>query len=159
MFYFTDHISVDRSLKKSPHDSIIKLKSPSVDCTLSSPYVHQNNNTSSSQQYHSRPTLLKLRTKFTRSNSFSLGSYSNDTDLFSSNHDLNVLRSILVSNDVVMVLCNSLDATIEVCLNIVELFGKFHLTRVMKIYSLWVLYDVSYLVHFKLHTFFSSKAN
>ncbi|CAH8573632.1 unnamed protein product [Schistosoma curassoni] len=108
-----DHISVDRSLKKSPHDSLIKLKSPSVDCTLSSPYVHQNNNTSSSQQYHSRPTLLKLRTKFTRSNSFSLGSYSNDTDLFSSNQDLNVLRSILVSNDVVMVLCNSLDATIE----------------------------------------------
>ncbi|KAK4470454.1 hypothetical protein MN116_006006 [Schistosoma mekongi] len=105
--------SFDRPHKQMPQEQSIKLKSPSIDHALfSRQYVHLNN-TYSSQQHCPRPNLLKLKTKFTRSNSFSLGSSSSKIDLYDSCQGVHFQRNILVSNDVTLIICNSLDSMIE----------------------------------------------
>nr|CAH8853642.1 unnamed protein product [Trichobilharzia regenti] len=106
--------------KRFRHDQMISAKFSSPESPILPDKLDYNNNNNinpsishSSQRSYSRPSILKMKNNFTRSNSFSLGSYSNGTDSPGLHQNPSALRKSLLFNDIVMVICNLLDSSIE----------------------------------------------
>ncbi|CAH8553752.1 unnamed protein product [Heterobilharzia americana] len=100
--------------KRFPRDPIINTKFFEVDDSMSNHNLNPNNsNKHPNQHCYSRPNILELESYFTKSNSFPLESYTNGTKSPSLRQDIPFLRRFDILNDIILVIYNSLDSSIE----------------------------------------------